>query len=101
MKRHGMMAACAMVLALPAAAQTKGAIESHDHYTNVVSTAPSQNGQSAVWITTGGFVYSACISLPLIPIKLRQGGLLVAVDTSHAPRHSDFRYAKTGMTTTL
>jgi hypothetical protein len=44
---------------------------------------------------------TACIVLPLILIKLRQEGLLVAAAISHVPRHSDFRYAKTGMTTTL
>src|SRR5262249_40049963 len=46
MKRHWMMAASLALLALPAAAQNRAAIESHDHYTNVVSTAPAQNGQS-------------------------------------------------------
>jgi len=46
MKRYGMMAAVAALVVLPAAAQNKTAIASHDHYTNVVSTAPSQNGQT-------------------------------------------------------
>jgi hypothetical protein len=89
----------ALVCMTPAArAQQQAPAPSLATNGTAMAVAPSQNGQSAVWITTGGFVYSACISLPLIPIKLRQGGLLVAVDTSHAPRHSDFRYAGTGMT---
>ena len=46
MKRHWMMAACAALLALPAAAQNRTAIKSTDHYTNTVSTAPSQAGQT-------------------------------------------------------
>jgi pimeloyl-ACP methyl ester carboxylesterase len=45
MKRYW-MAATLGLLALPAAAQNRSAIESHDHYTNVVSTAPSQPGQT-------------------------------------------------------
>ncbi|MBV9549568.1 MAG: alpha/beta fold hydrolase [Alphaproteobacteria bacterium] len=45
MKRWMMMAS-AMLLTLPAAAQNRATIESRDHYTNVVSTAPSQAGQT-------------------------------------------------------
>jgi len=44
MRKLGMMAVA--LLALPVAAQTKAPIESHDHYTNIVSTAPSQAGQT-------------------------------------------------------
>ena len=46
MKKHLMLAAGLMLLALPATAQNRAAISSTDHYTNVVSTAPSQNGQT-------------------------------------------------------
>ena len=46
MKKSWMMAACAALLVLPAAAQNRAAIESHDHYANVVSTAPSEAGQT-------------------------------------------------------
>jgi len=53
MKRHGILAGAALLLALPLsmtasplAAQNRTAIESHDHYVNVVSTAPSQKGQT-------------------------------------------------------
>ena len=44
MRGHGM--AAMMLLALPAAAETNAAIESHDHHVNVVSTAPSQTGHT-------------------------------------------------------
>jgi len=40
------MAVMALLLALPAAAQTKAPIKSIDHYTSVVSTAPSEDGQT-------------------------------------------------------
>jgi pimeloyl-ACP methyl ester carboxylesterase len=46
MKKHLMLTAGLLLLALPATAQNRAAISSTDHYTNVVSTAPSQNGQT-------------------------------------------------------
>ena len=35
-----------LLLAVPAAAQNRAAIASNDHYTNVVSSAPSEAGQT-------------------------------------------------------
>ena len=40
-----------------------------------MAVAPSQNGQSAVWITTGGFVYY-CVHVPAPePDKAPAGGI--------------------------
>ena len=40
-----------------------------------MAIAPSQNGQSAVWITTGGFVYY-CVHVPAPePDKAPAGGI--------------------------